>query len=75
MKAHWRYSLIPACISFGPLLMSNMGGLETSGWVIPMMGTAMVIAGLSFMYSIISEQRTVIERLTNQNGEPLPTNT
>lgn len=28
VKCKWYYVLLPACVSFGPFAMSNMGGLS-----------------------------------------------
>lgn len=75
MKIKMRYALIPACITFGPFFMSDMGGLGSGIWGIPMIGTIMVVAGLSGMFSMIGEQRIAIEALIKQCENVTPNNT
>ncbi len=75
MKFKMRYALIPACITFGPFFMSDMGGLGSGSWGIPMMGTIMVVTGLGGMLSMIGEQRIAIEALIKQCENAPPNNT
>ena len=52
-----RYSLIPACITFGPLFMTNIGDTFDAGitsTIIALAGAFMVAAGLSMMLGIIN---------------------
>jgi hypothetical protein len=75
MKFKWRYTMIPACISFGPFFMSNMGGLGNHGWAMPMLGTIMVTIGLGTMLSVLAEHRKVIDELLKQQGRAHSANT
>jgi hypothetical protein len=74
MRMKWHYVMVPACISFGPLLMTNLGGLSNPGWgwVISLLGTLQVTIALGIMFSMINEQRVVIERLSKQNTQAQP---
>src|SRR4051812_16331611 len=77
MKLKWYYVTLPACISFGPFFMAGMGGLQSNSWLatmVTLMGVVMVTFGLGIMYSMIFEQRRVIDQLTKQQNES-PTNT
>jgi hypothetical protein len=67
MKFKWRYTMVPACISFGPFFVSNMGGLGT-GWVIPMLGAIMLTVGLSIMMSQISDLHQTLNGILGQRG-------
>lgn len=53
-----RYQLVPACITFGPLFMSRIGGLM-DGWIgvsISLFGVFMLSAGLGMMFHLIVQQ-------------------
>jgi hypothetical protein len=68
MKFKWRYTMVPACISFGPLMASNMGGLGT-GWVTPMLGSIMLTVGLGMMLDIIVKQQLALNGLLEQHDQ------
>jgi hypothetical protein len=69
-----RYTTNPACISFGPLFMTNIGETigRNEGWSwLPLAGSLMVAAGLGMMLGILIEQQQVINRLlSEQPREP-----
>ena len=67
MKFKWRYTLVPACISFGPFLAANLGGLGT-GWAAPMLGSIILTLGLGIMLEIIANQQKALDRLLEQSG-------
>ncbi len=66
MKFKWYYALLPACISFGPLLMTNMAGLIDHGWGVRMLGVLMLTIGLHGLFSLILEHRRVLNELLEQ---------
>jgi hypothetical protein len=56
------FSLVPACITFGPLFMTRLGGTSTSKWA-PMVGSFMLAIGLSIVFGVVAQQDKRIKDL------------
>jgi hypothetical protein len=71
-----RYALIPACISFGPLGISRMGGTipDEPGYgllatIVVVAGVILLTAGLSMMFQFLVEQQMAIESLRKERTD------
>ena len=52
----FRYALIPACITAGPMFMTRIGGMaDVGGNIMPFIGTLMLIAGLCMMFQMLCD--------------------
>lgn len=66
-----RHAMIPACISFGPLLMSRMGGTVTGGlgtgtvWV----GVVLLTCGLHLILELVMQQQAFIEECRSKQRD------
>lgn len=69
MKFKWYYAMLPACVSFGPFFMSNMGGLNEPQWWIPMFGVVLVTVGLGGMLRIVFAHHKVLDELLEQQKQ------
>jgi hypothetical protein len=69
MKFKWYHAVLPACVSFGPFLMSSMGGLSDHEWMTQMPGAVMMTIALCSMLNIIFEQRKVLDELLEQKNQ------
>jgi hypothetical protein len=74
MKFKWYWVIIPPCITFGPLFMADIGSNRLTTIMASLMGALMVSFGLGCMFSMIFEQRKVIEQLTQRLNRDLATN-
>ncbi len=63
-----RHALIPACICFGPLFMSRIGGLIDGSLGIASVwwGVANLTFGLFMMFELIAGQQAFIEKLRTE---------
>jgi hypothetical protein len=57
--------VVPACITFGPLFMTRIGGTARAdvGVGLEFTGVCMLAAGLGVMFNVIVTQQKLIEKL------------
>lgn len=62
------WSIVPCCITFGPLFMTRIGGWaapEGGAWLVPT-GVAMLVTGLLTMLTVFEQQQKRIGELQAQ---------
>lgn len=65
--------VVPVCITFGPLLATNMAGLYPEGGAsVAVPGVLMLMSGLLVMYDIMCKNVNKIESITNNGNAVTP---
>ena len=60
------WALIPACMTGGPMLMSDMAGIWTGRAPTVLPGVILTTAALCMMFDLICEQHGAIEKLKEE---------
>lgn len=64
-------AIVPACITFGPLFMTQIGGFAShTNYPLEALGSLLTMIGLGIMFRILMKQQETIKNLQLQISRP-----